>query len=351
MGLPDISILFSSLAVSAIQRSERGIVALILKDSTGDFTTKEYKSPSDIEDSDWTAVNAQYIKYAFLGVPTKVICERIPIDDTSYNAALARLASKRWNYLAIPDIDEDDVATVGAQIKTWRDINKKACKAVLPNHEGDHEGIINFATSGIEVGSKTFTTAQYTPRIAGVLAGLSLLRSSTYFVLPEVTAIAESATPDADIDDGKLILINDGTKIKIGRGVNSLITTTTSKGTDWKKIKIIEGHDLVQEDITTTFNDQYVGKVNNTYDNQVLFIAAINAYLQGLIGTVLDPAGTNRISVDVASQRAAWESIGTDTTTWDDQKVKEMSFQSKVFLGGELKFVDAVEDLQMKISV
>ncbi|QQE75218.1 phage tail sheath subtilisin-like domain-containing protein [Brevibacillus composti] len=352
MGLPEISIIFSSLAVSAIQRSQRGIVALILKDDTGTFDTKEYKSVSEVQSSDWTATNLQYIKDAFLGTPSKVIVERIDAAATDYNEAHTRLASKRWNYLAIPGISPADAATVATQVKTWRDVNKKTFKAVLPNIDADHEGIINFATEGKVKGvAEPFTASQYTARIAGILAGLPLTRSSTYYVLPEVEAIQESSDPDADIDAGKLILINDGEKIKIARGVNSLTTTTTDKGADWKKIKIIEGHDLWMEDVRRTFEEHYVGKVNNSYDNQVLFITAVNAYSRSLEGTVLDPAAENKVGVDVEAQRLAWESIGTDTSTWDDQKVKEMTFQSFVFLAGGLKFLDAVEDLQMKIHV
>lgn len=351
MGLPEISIIFSSLVVSAIQRSQRGIVSLVLKDDTASFDSKEYKTVTEVQSSDWTATNLQYIKDTFLGTPSKVIVERIASTATDYSAALTRLAGKRWNYLAIPGIATAAVSAIATQVKTWRDNNKKTFKAVLPNHTGDHEGIINFATEGIKVGSNTYSASQYTARIAGILAGLPLTRSSTYYELPEIEAITESETPDADIDAGKLILINDGEKIKIARGVNSLTTTTTAKGSDWKKIKIIEGHDIVQEDITRTFDDEYVGKVNNTYDNQVLFITAVNSYLRGLTGNVLDPAAENKVGVDVEAQRLAWEGIGTDTSTWDDQKVKESSFQSDVFLAGSLKFVDAVEDLQMKIHV
>jgi hypothetical protein len=353
MGLPEISIIFSSLAVSAIQRSQRGIVALILKDNTGNFDTKEYKSVSEIQSNDWSAPNLQYIKDAFLGTPSKVIVERIDTSATDYNDALSRLGSKRWNYLAIPGIQQGDVADIVSQIKTWRDTQKKTFKAVLPNVAADHEGIINFATEGIKVKgiADPFSASEYTARIAGALAGLPLNRSATYLVLPEVEAIQESSDPDADIDAGKLILINDGEKVKIARGVNSLTTTTAQKGADWKKIKIIEGHDLVKEDIIRTFHDEYAGKIINSYDNQVLLITAINAYLRSLEGDVLDPAADNAVGVDVEAQRQAWEEIGTDTSTWDDQKVKESTFQSKVFLAGRLKFLDAIEDLQMKIYV
>lgn len=352
MGLPEINIMFSGLAVSAIQRSQRGIVALILKDDTDTtFESKEYTSVTEIDPLDWTATSKSYIEQAFLGVPSKVIVERLAVAALNYNEALTRLSFKKWNYLAVPGIAGADTTAVATQIKTWRDTDKRTYKAVLPNIVADHEGIINFTTEGIVVNGTTYSASQYTARIAGILAGLPFTRSATYYVLPEVEAITEHTTPDADIDAGELILINDGEKIKIGRGVNSLTTTTTSKGQDFKKIKIIEGHDLVKEDITRTFNDEYVGKVNNSYDNQALFITAVNAYLRGLQPDVLDPAADNLVGVDVEAQRLAWEGVGTDTSSWDDQKVKNTSFQSKVFLSGNLKFLDAIEDLALKISV
>ncbi|NBI30714.1 phage tail sheath subtilisin-like domain-containing protein [Chengkuizengella marina] len=351
MGLPEININFSSLSVSAIQRSQRGIVALILKDDTGDFETREYRTVTDINDGDWTAGNMDYIEKAFLGVPSKVIIERLDVSAANYNDALTRLASKRWNYLAIPGISNAEVSHVSTWLKSQRDNNKKTFKAVLPNSESDHAGIINFTTEGIEVGDTTYSTSEYTARIAGVLAGLPLTRSSTYFELNEVDSITESETPDADIDAGQLILMSDGEKVKIGRGVNSLTTTTVEKGEDFKKIKIIEGHDLIREDITRTFNDNYVGKVNNSYDNQVLFITAVNAYLNGLLGEVLDGASDNKIDVDVEAQRKAWESQGTDMSEFNEQQVKQKSYGSKVFIAGKLKFLDAVEDLNFNISV
>jgi hypothetical protein len=355
MGLPEVNITFQSLAISAIQRSEKGTVALILRDDTGTFDTKVYESVDEIVSTDWTAANVDLIKKVFLGNPKKVICERlnvststtpVPLDD-----ALLRLSNKKWNYLAVPQATATETTELATWIKGKRDNEKKTFKAVLANNVADHEGVVNFTTGSIVVDSTTYTAPQYCVRIAGILAGLPFTRSATFFELSEVDSIAESTTPDADIDAGQLILINDGEKIKIGRGVNSLTTTSDTKGEDWKKIKIIEGHDLIKEDITTTFNDEYVGKVNNSYDNQTLFFTSVNAYLRSLEGTVLNPNVENSVGVDIEAQRLAWESAGTDTSEWDEQEVKENSFQSKVFVGGSIRFLDAMEDLDFKMSV
>ena len=349
MGLPTIDINFNTLAVTAIKRSQRGIVALILRDDTQtDVVLYEYKNVTNIENDDWTAENLQYLKDAFVGVPSKVIVVRGSTTDSNYNNELTVLQNKRWNWLAIPGIASVDVTDVASWIKAQR-VNKKTFKAILPNHPGDHESIVNFATGGIKVGENEYTAQQYIARIAGVLAGLSLERSSTYFEFPEISEIAEQLDPDTEIDNGKFILIKQEDKIKVGRGVNSLTTTTISKAKQFTKIKIVEGMDLIQEDISRTFNDHYVGKILNSYDNQVLFITAVNAYLRGLEGTVLDRAHNNIVEVDVEAQRNAWEAIGTDTSEMTDQQVKEKSFESNVYLKGNFKFLDAMEDIVISI--
>lgn len=349
MGLPEINFKFTSLAATAIQRSQRGIVALILEDDTETFETRTYHNVSDIEKEDWSEDNVDLIEKTFLGVPSKVIVERVD-ESGDYGDALTRLGTKRFNYLAVPGISESDAEVVATRIKSWRE-DGRGVKAVLPVTGSDHEGIVDFTTEDIKAGDKTYSASEYTGRVAGALAGLSLSRSATYLVFSEVDSIKEHEDPDADIDNGQLILINDGEKIKIGRGVNSLTTIESGKSEDWKKIKIIEGHDLIMDDIKRTYDDEYVGKVVNIYDNQVLFIAAVNAYFVGLEGDVLDPSVVNYAEVNVDAQRRAWEKIGTDTSDWDDQEVKERAFQSNVFLAGRLKFTDAMEDLDYIVHV
>ncbi|MEH7389653.1 phage tail sheath C-terminal domain-containing protein [Bacillus sp. JJ1474] len=352
MGLPEINIEFKGKAVSAISRSALGIVALILKDDKGTFDSKEYRDISDLVEADWSADNVDYIKKTLDGTPSKVIVERLDADALNYTEALARLNSKKWNYLAIPGIAALEVSDIVSWIKSKRDNDKKTFKAVLPNIEADHEGVINFTTENIVVAGKTYSASEYTARIAGILAGLPFTRSATYYVLPEVEAITEAADPNAAIDAGELILVNDGDKFKIGRGVNSLTSTTIEKTEDFKKIKILEVMDMVLDDIRDTFNNQYVGKVPNTYDNQVLFFTSVNAYFKTLAGDdILDPSFENRATVNVEAQRLAWESIGTETTDWDDQKVKNMSFKSKVFAAGNIKIIDAMEDLDFQIAI
>lgn len=356
MGLPEVLIEFRTKGTSAIQRSSKGIVAMILKDDTKEFDTKIYKSIEEVDAADWVPENKDYIDKVFMGTPTRVIVERVAVDATDYNTALARLKNKKWNYLSIPGLVSGDVTNIATWIKTQRNVDKKTFKAVLPNAVSDDEGIINFTTTDIKVGEKTYTTAEYTARLAGLFAGMPFDRSSTYYALNEVTDIKEHEDPDAEIDAGKLILINDGAKIKIGRGVTSLITTTAIKGEEFKKIKIVDAVDLMRDDIRDTFEENYVGKVNNTYDNKILFLAAVNAYFRELErDDILDPTYGNIAEINVEAQRNYLE--GKNYTTADgrgvedmtEQEIKEANTGSKVFAKASVKFIDTMEDIEFYI--
>ena len=348
MGLPKILIEFKTLAETLITRSERGIVAVILKDNSNTALTHTYGSESEITKSHYTAANLNLLSLAFLGTPAKVIVERVGTDGT-IDEALERLKNKKWSYLAVPGIADEELDTVVNFIKEQRSTYHKSFKAILPNVAADNEGIINFATDNIKAGGKTYTTAEFSMRIAGILAGLPLNRSATYYTLPEIESIQESETPDTDVDNGKLILINDGTKIKIARGVNSLTTTTEIKGDDFKKIKIVEAVDMIRDDIRTTFEDDFVGKVENSYDNKIIFIAAINKYFTDLASSgVLYSQFENKAEIDIESTRA-WLSQKKDVSAWDDEAIKTANTDTYVFVKANIQIQDAIEDLDFKI--
>lgn len=354
LGLPKLQFEFYAKAVTAVTRSAMGIVALLLRDETNlaVSTLVTIKSVEDLKATDWTPENYDFINKSLLGAPSKIIVLKMGEDEEAapLSDSLKKLGSIKFNYLAMPSATTAEAETLTSWVKSKRANDNKTYRAVVSNQAADSMGVINFTTGGIKTTDKVYTAQEYTGRIAGILAGLPFTQSATYCVLPEVLEIEEHEDPDAAIDAGELILHNDGEKIKIGRGVNSLVTVTASQKADYKKIKIVEAMDLIKDDIRSVYEDSYVGKVNNIYDNQVLFIGAVNAYFKELAAEeVLDPTYENVAFIDTNKQRLAWEGIGTNTTDWDDQKVREMAFGDDVFLAGNVKVVDAMEDLEFNI--
>ena len=331
LGLPNFNFIFQSKGVSAIERSARGIVAVILKDDTEGEEQNVYNKVDDVDFTQWTEDNYNYLKLIYEGAPSKVIAMRVATNVESYNAVLKKLKDLKWNYLCIPGIKAADTTMIGAWIKQYRNDEKKTFKVVLPHYAGDHEGIINFTTENItsSVTGKKHTAAEYCARIAGILAGLSLSRSSTFYVLNDVSSAEVPDDPNERIDAGELILTFDGSQ----------------------KIKIVEGMDLYMDDIRETFEKYYVGKVINDYDNKQMFVAAISSYHKELLGDVLDRSYDNTVSVDVDAQRNYLEGRGTDTSEMDDTAVAEANTGSKVFVTSNVKFVDAMEDLKMTVNM
>ena len=354
LGLPNITIIFKGLAASAIERSERGIVACIVKDDTeGGQRLSVYESILDIDFEHMTEANYGYLKLLFEGGPVRVIVLRESAESPNLAAALKELMYLRWNYLCYPDISDEDKTTLAAWIKEMRDKNHKTFKAVLAASASDHEGIINLTTDGIEssITGKTHTAKEYCARIAGVLAGLSLSRSSTYYVLGDVLKAECPSDPDERINKGEFILVFDGEKYKVGRGVNSLTTFTKEKTEDVRKIKIVEGMDLYQDDIRNTFTDSYVGKYVNDYDNKQLFVAAVLAYQAGLAGEVLDASYDNTASVDAQAQKQYLQERGQDVSQMTETEILTANTGAQVFIASHVKFVDAMEDLQMTVNM
>lgn len=159
--------------MTAIKRSARGIVAIVLKDDTEEGQALNiYKSVLDVDPTHFTARNYEYLKLVYEGSPSKTIVLKVATTEENLNPQLKQLNDLKWNYLVIPGITEDEKTTVAAWIKEARDDHHKTFKAVLPNCKGDHEGIINLTTDKITstLGTTAFSTAEYCCRIAGVLA-------------------------------------------------------------------------------------------------------------------------------------------------------------------------------------
>ena len=353
MAFPKVSVIFKGIAANAVKRGDRGIVALILKDTA--VGTYHIDSVSDIPEG-LSADNKKYIQDAFIGgtnAPRKVIASVIATSEADYTKAFKALETLTFDYLAVPGVTTSDVQSVAGWVKSQRDNKRKKIKSVLPNCAANHEGIINFATDNIVVGSKTYTASKYTARIAGILAGTPMNTSATFFTLAEVDDVPAltDEEKDAAVDAGKLIIVNDGRKCKIARAINSLTTVSEDKPEEFKKIKLIDILDLVSDDIRYTAEDNYIGRVANSYDNTCLLISAINGYFSELAKESLLASGQNTCEYDLDSKIAYLKANNRYVDGMSDVEVKEASSGDKVFLKATIRPLDVMEDIQIIIAL
>lgn len=364
MGLPDIVIEFSKKAVVAAKSGALGVVGIILKDAKNNGAMV-LRGIDEIPTGDnaFSAANTAYIERAFMGAPSKVLVYTLPQEAENYSEAFKYFSTVKVNYLCgAPDISSAEAEAFAAWIDGVRKNTVRRPVAILPNVAADNKAVISFkvvnATDNdkIKTEGAEYSEAEYCSRIAGLIAGLDLRVSCTFKPLTEVTMIpvAEDAEVDAAVEAGYLTLYNDGERIVIARGVNSLTTVTEAETEDLKKIKILAIQDLIETDIYGTINHSYIGNYSNSYDNKCLLITAIRGYLKGLEATEGGKgylkADSSTVEINVAKQKQYLESIGVDTSEMDEQAIKEANTGSKVFLKGTISILDAIEDVDIFIN-
>ena len=377
-GLPQVLIDFKTKGVTAIKRSARGIVVMILKNET-ENTIKNYviNDVADIPEKGLTDENVDYIKKCLLGTPLRILVYTLPLDTVEFTAGEGEEAPDRqtqadvlklidgikWNWLCAPTSTVQEQQDLASWIKSERQNKRKTFKAVLANQAADNEGVVNFTSSGIKVASgtdedgnvtyKAYTALEYTARICGILAGLALDRSATYFKLTEVAEVDPVPEIDDHIDKGEMVLFDeqDGDGVKIARACNSLATFTTDKGEDFRYIKIVEAVDMITDDIRDTFKKYYTGKVINDYDHKMLFIAAILVYFDEIKGNVLDRDGNNTVDIDEQYQRNYAKLKGEDVEKMDAMTIRKYNTGTNVVLAGSIKPVNAMEDLKIVFTM
>lgn len=357
MSLPVMTIIFASAAQEAVKRSERGVVGMILKDTAPETNPVIVYKEKDIP-GELSADTKEQIRFALKGNvynPSKIVAYILKADATDYTEALNYFAVKKVNWLCCPTVASD--AQTDA-IKTWvteQRKNRNKVKAVLPEITADNEGIINYATKNVVVGEKTYTAEDFCSRIAGLLAGTPAKQGATYSVLEEV---AECEVLDGDAletadEKGKFILFYDGEKVKAGRAVNSLTTTSETKTDPWRKINVVETMDMMNDDLILLVEDNYIGKYRNTYNNKCLLLNAIKAYFTeiaraGLIEEdfIVDLDAdmirdyiieTNKVPRDIA------EEMG-------DTELKKQYTDEKIFFRAVVTIVDIMEDIVLNIA-
>lgn len=347
---PKFNVDFKELAVLAIQRQQRGAVVIILDDSTSDIDNVVYRGLGDVNAEDWTAANYKRLQLAFLGNPSKVIA----IKAESAFADLQAKLNLQSNYtLCYPEAAAADITSIKNYLNAQREANNYS-RAVFANATApDASYIINFVSSGnitAKIGDEAeeFTAGDWTARLAGALSGLASSRSLTYYELPEIVEAPISATPDADVLAGKLIILHQDGSYKFGRAVNSLTTLTDEITEAFQKIRVVDIMDTIANDIVATYRLYYVGKYTNNFTNKNRFVGAINAYLKDRAAEgLLEAENDNEVAISYEKNKAYLESKGVDTSGMSYIEILKANTGSKVLLDGVCSPTDAMEDLDL----
>lgn len=215
-----------------------------------------------------------------------------------YTTALTAFEAHIFNNFALDGINTAGIQTsVNTWVQRLRNEGKKIV-AYLGGSTGDDadiatanarsagfntEGVVNVGVSGVLDGT-TYGSAYVACYVAGRAGGQALKESLTYAktVFDDVSPRLTHSQVVSAINAGTLVLVHDGEKVIIERGINTLTSLGVDQGTAWKKIKAIRIMDAIATDTAKTAADNYVGKVLNNTDGQKAVLNAIKAYFETL---------------------------------------------------------------------
>jgi hypothetical protein len=355
---PSVEVLFQQLASSAIDRSQNGYAILIIRDDTVTTEWIEYSDISEVLSSDYTAPNYQYIEDIFVSSPYKVCVARIATTDANFSDALAIIkANVVEGWITVADGTDSDFTTLDSWVVSMN-ANGFYYDAVVykATTAPDSIYVVDFVNDNVYFSDTTRgkqSGLTYLPTLIGILAKANIDEGTDYYICTNLSKVDEVADSATALASGQFILINDGSYVRICRGINSLTTTNGSTLTeDMKEILVVQVMQQIEGDIKSTFKTSYLGPYKNKYDNQMLFVSAVISYFKSLADEdILDDEYTNTASIDVDAMRAAWTSTGTDVSTLTDAQVKQKAYKRSIFLKGNIKILQSMTDLSFKINL
>ena len=164
----------------------------------------------------------------------------------------------------------------------------------------------------------SYTAAPY---VAGMLAGCPLNASLTYAALPfaDVNVRLTGTQIKTALAGGCLVLVYDGDKVKIERGI----------GTSKAKLRRTRTQKAAATDIAKTAADSYIGKVINNEDGQTALLSAIKVYLEKLAADGVIDGRTIKVKLS-DTYPSTGDQVYLDVSFTDLDSVEEIYLTVKI---------------------
>ncbi|MFD1179207.1 phage tail sheath family protein [Paenibacillus puldeungensis] len=207
-------------------------------------------------------------------------------SNADHTTFLAALELQDFNTVGLTTDDPTLKAVYVAFVKRLRDGEGKKVQAVMPSYPAaDYDGVISVKNGVILSDGTTITAAQAVAWVAGATAGATVNQSLTYAAYDDAVDVAPRYT-NAQIEDalkaGELLFTASNSRAIVEQDINTFHTFTTEKGKQLRKNRVIRVLDSIAIDLKHTFENFYIGKVDNNADGRNLLKNEIVSYMNTL---------------------------------------------------------------------
>lgn len=209
------------------------------------------------------------------------------VSADAYSDYFEKIKRKTWNTMAFinytSDASTNDLAITF--IKQLRDSGKKVQAVIKDGASADDEGIIA-VSQGYRTATEIVPVTSFIAYAAGLTAGAAINKSNTYSVVSGAVEIINPKTDqeiEKGIEAGEFMLSyrQDGAVV-IETDINSYHSFTADKSRDFSKNRVIRVLDEINNTVQTTFENSYIGKVDNNEAGRTSFKADLVSYCMKL---------------------------------------------------------------------
>ena len=198
------------------------------------------------------------------------------VDGTSYQGYLDKIESFTYNIMAVDTTDSTIKNLIVAFTRRMRDEVGAKFQAVLHNIAADYEGVINVINT-VTAGDN-FNTSSIVYFVGGIEAACEINKTCLNKVYNgefEVNTDYTQSQLETAIKNGQFVLHNVNNEVRILEDINSLTTTSDTKGEIFKSNQTIRVADQIANDIAVLFNTKYLGNVPNNESGRISLWADI----------------------------------------------------------------------------
>ena len=191
-----------------------------------------------------------------------------------------------FNTIGYTGSDSEVKSAIADFITNQREQEGVKIQGVIANKVIDYEGMISVFNGVILEDGTTLTAEEACAWVAGVTAGAAINKSNTnrkYIGAIDVEPRLTKTEKEKAILAGHFIFaVNSAQEVTAVYDINSLTSFTVDKSKDFMKNRIIRTLDNINNDITTVFESNYLGKSDNNAAGRALFRASIIEYMREL---------------------------------------------------------------------
>jgi hypothetical protein len=250
------------------------------------------------------------------------------VDGTAHQAYLNKIESYSFNVIGVIATEDTIKGLYVNFCKRLRDEIGAKFQAVIYNKAADFEGVINVKNKVTDEGWNESCLVYW---VTGIAAGCAVNKSNLNKVYDgEFTVDVDYTQTQLTqaIQAGEFVLHQVGSDVRVLEDINSLVTTSDTKGDIFKDNQTIRVIDQIANDIAVLFNTKYLGIVPN------------------------DAAGRISLWADIVKHHEQMQDIrAIENFSDEDITVSQGDTKKAVVVNDAVTVVNAMAKLYMSVTV